>query len=148
MTPMTPRDVRILPTENEQKLLLFIQLGDIQSNSQHIYLHFSNKISTMRIQMHSNQQFADIQDMTSQASECRSGRGVEVDQGIRTIWIRKMSMNPIVLIYLGRLRVYSRDDSLHLICRSSRIVAMAYQMQALEIQRKIKLKTKNFLNTC
>ena len=95
---------------------------------------------TMRVQMHSNQQFADIQDMTSQASECRSRRGVEVDQGIRTIWIRKMSMNPIVRICLGGLRVHSRDDSLHLICRSSRIVAMAYQMQALEIRRKIKLK--------
>ena len=38
---------------------------------------------------------------TSQESECRSGSGVEVDQGIRTIWIRKMSMNPIVLICLG-----------------------------------------------
>lgn len=117
--------------------------NQIHSNTSTIvYLHFWNKISTMRIQMHSNRQFANIQDMTSQASECRSSRGVEVDQGIRTIWIRKMSMNPIVRICLGGLRVHSRDDSLHLICRSSRIVAMAYQMQALEIRRKIKLKKK------
>ena len=86
---------------------------------------------------------------TSQASECRSGSGVEVDQGIRTIWIRKMSMNPIVLICLGgytRSTEY-RDDSLHLIGSSFHLSLLEDRCNgipnaSLRNSKKIKLKKK------